>query len=1038
MSIQFVFGLSGTGKTEYLIDKITNSNSEQKIFYIVPEPEVICVQRRIIVKKKSKGLINIEVVSFEKLIYRVFGETGIYIENKIDKLQNSMLVTKILLENKKSNINKNYVDEMCKIISEFIKYNIGLEFLENKIGDLKDLNQELFYKMSEIKKIYGSYLSHTGNLNMIPEQNIELIIDKIKETEILSNAVFCIDEFYNFSPFQLEIIKSLVKVSKHMYMTLPMDASFKKKFDNTVKTVGDLKYFCITQNIKVEDDIYLKQNKRYEKIQDMAHLEKNFLRDKVEKFNGEPSSVCCATASNVYEEVEYVVTEVLKLVQSENYMYKDIAIAYSNQGSYKEELLKILADTGVPVSSVYKDNITNYSLVRFILTVYEVLKNDFDYESVNKYLKANYANISEDDASQLDKYIREYGIKGYDTWIKDEWNYGHMNMHNDNKECEGINIIKNKVIESFVSLKNRLEANEVETVEKYTLYLYEFLEDIRVTEKIKDKYGHETYGEFNIKLVEVWNRLVQSLNIIVTMLGKEEVTLEKYLCILDIAINNITDDEKNDLIDAILVEDVKKIMVSDRKVLFLAGVNDGYIPEKNSCTGLLNRDERDLLYETGINIERYGESKIVEEQLHLYNTVMKAEGKIYFSYALQDTEGKSINPAMFINKLNKMFEKLIILKYEKIENSVDKINTCRGEHKLSSEVVGMLYPGDIKMSATSLQDYAMCPFKFFTKYNLKAQEKQIYRLQNLDIGKLYHAILNMFFEKIKSDAIDIANMDGEKIKIILDELICEYIVENNIFSANSKYKFITSSLKNILIKSIDVMINHIKAGDFTPTYFELGFSIDGILKPVKIDVDSEKQIIINGKIDRVDLLKTDGKIYVKIIDYKSGNMKFDIEDVSDNVNMQLVLYMMAILEDKEFANGREVLPAGVFYFKLGNKKIKLEDSNGDNIEELLKKKYKMSGLIIGDKQTAKSMDKGMETKSNIIPAELKKDGEFAKKSSVMNVEEFHKIMEHMKENITQIGKEMLDGNVEAKPYKKGNTKACDYCEYRDICGIDMR
>ncbi|HCC06861.1 MAG TPA: hypothetical protein DEP72_01665 [Clostridiales bacterium] len=1039
MSIQFVFGLSGTGKTEYLIDKVTNLGYEQKIFYIVPEPEVICMQKKIIAHKKSKGLINIEVLSFEKLIYRVFEEVGLYRENKIDKLQNSMLITKILLENKKLNINKNYITEMCKVISEFIKYNIGPEFLENKIKGLRDQNEELFYKISEIKKIYESYLIHTDNLNMIPEQSIELIIDKINEVEIINNAVFCIDEFYDFSPFQLEIIKALLNISKHMYMTLPMEAKSDKKFASIVKTIGDLKYFCIVKNIKVEDDIYLKQNKRYERIQDIAHLEKNFLRDKVEKFDGDPINVCCSSASNVYEEVEYVTMEVLKLVHSGNYRYKDIAIAYSNQGSYKDELLKVLNDSRIPVSFIYKDNITNYSLVRFVLTVFEVLKNDFDHESVNKYLKTNYANISEDDASQLDKYILSYGIKGYETWVKDKWNYEYMNKYSQDKDGESINIFKNKVIEPFVNLNNKLETNEIKTVEKYTLYLYEFLEEVGVPEKVKDKYNHEIYGEYNIKLIQVWNQLVQALDSIIKVVGKEEVTIEQYMSILDIAINNITDDEKNDFIDAALVEDVKKIMVSDKKVLFLLGVNDGYIPEKKSFAGLLNREERDFLYEVGINIERYNEDKIYEEQIQLYTTTMKAEEKVYFSYALQDTEGKSINPAMFINKLKKMFEKLIISKYEKIENKTDGKSTCSKEmYKLTSDVVGTLYPGDIRMSATSLQDYAMCPFKFFAKYNLKALEKQVYRLQNLDIGKLYHAILNMFFEKINAEDIDIADLNEEKIRIILDELICEYIMENNIFSANSKYKFITSSLKNILLKSIKVMTEHINAGDFAPTYFELGFSTDGILKPLKIDIDNGKQIIMNGKIDRVDLLKRDGKTYVKVIDYKSGNMKFDIEDVNDNVNMQLVLYMMAILEDKGFAKDSEVLPAGVFYFKIGNKKIKLEDSNIDNIEDLLKKKYKMSGLIIGDKDMAKSMDKEMEAKSNIIPVEFKKDGELTKKSSVTGVEEFYKIIEQMKENITQIGKEILEGNVEAKPYKKGSIKACEYCEYKDICGIDVR
>ena len=1011
MSIQFILGLSGTGKTSYLINEIINSGGEQKIFYIVPEPEVFCMQKKIIKAKKTKGLINIEVLSFEKLIYRIFEDSGVYTDEKMDKLKNNMILTKILLKNKSDNINKNYINEVSKTIKEFIKYNISPETLA------------ISHRISDINKIYADYIKYTDNLGIIPEQNIEFIVNIINKSEILFDSVVVIDEFYNLSPFQMEIIKAILKVVKGTYIAMTMDNAYEKKFANIMKIIGALKYYAITQDIKVEKDIYLKQNKRYKDKLDLAHLEKTLLSDKVEKFVENTVNIHCYSTSNVYEEVYYIGYEIKRLVQNEDYRYKDIVVAYTNGAVYRRDIIRYFEKMNIPISQTNKDTPTNYSLIRFILLIYNIVLKDFEYESMNKYLKTNYTNVSLAEAALLEKYILEYGMSGYKAWIEES---------EDN-----IGVLKKKVMEPFITLKTKLEKNQVVTVKEYTEYLYEFLEYIEVRGRIKEKSNDEIYGEYNKNIVQIWNELVKALGVLVSILGDEKSTLEQYLCVLDVTINNITVDEKIDLIDAVLVEDISKIMTTDKKILFLLGVNDGYIPSKNSNTGLISKEERESLSKVGIDIGVFGEDKINEENIYLYNTLMKIEQKLYFSYSLQDSEGKSINQAMLITKLRKNFESLVVHKYDGVEDiqEQDMTGCIKEKYILSSETVDKIYPNNIYMSASRLQDYAMCPFKYFAKYNLGAEEKQIYRLQMLDIGKLYHAILSMFFYKVKIDKIDMASLNKEIIEGIVDGLIIKYIEENNIFNSSSKYKFITSNLKNILVKSILAMTQHIINGRFIPTHFEIGFGDNDLINPIKINVGQNKTMIIKGKIDRVDLLKEDDKVYVKVIDYKSGNLTFSMEDIRSNINMQLMLYMMAILEDKKFVGDFLLIPAGVFYFQIGNKKIKLEDVDTNNIEEISLKKYKMSGLVIGDKSVAKAMDSKMEAKSNIIPVELKQDGELGKRSSVLDVGDFYKLLSQVKENIAEIGREILEGNVEAKPYKNGNIGACDYCEYKDICGM---
>ena len=377
-------------------------------------------------------------------------------------------------------------------------------------------------------------------------------------------------------------------------------------------------------------------------------------------------------------------------------------------------------------------------------------------------------------------------------------------------------------------------------------------------------------------------------------------------------------------------------------------------------------------------------------------------------------------------------------KYKKrLKNNINYIKYLRIPEKIKKENINKLYGNKLTTSVSKLEMFKSCPYEYFLQYSLKLKEKEELRIRNIDTGSFMHEIIDLFFNELKIKNIDIKEINDELLEKIVNEIINSKLLDNKyyIFNATKKYVLLVNRLKRIIIKAVKYIIISLNCSDFNILDTEISFDEkNGKFKPIIINLDNRKKVEIIGKIDRVDLAKDANNKYVRIIDYKSSIKDMDFTNIYGGLQLQLITYLDAMCKIEDF------IPAGVLYFNLleqiinSGKKI-----TEDEIEEKIKNNFKMKGFILGDVKVAIMQDNNLKpsTSSNIIPAYMDKDGNLSlKKSSALTLEEFSKLKDFVNKTIIEISNEILNGNIELKPYYKNKKTPCEFCTYKNICNFN--
>jgi ATP-dependent helicase/nuclease subunit B len=352
-----------------------------------------------------------------------------------------------------------------------------------------------------------------------------------------------------------------------------------------------------------------------------------------------------------------------------------------------------------------------------------------------------------------------------------------------------------------------------------------------------------------------------------------------------------------------------------------------------------------------------------------------------------------------------------------------------GEERLSSSSFKRLYGGELSLNVSKLERYVQCPFAYFIKHNLGAQERRVYEARALEIGNLYHETLELFTKR--QAGCNWRDLNQEGIERGVDECIAEVAPKlgSEVLSSTARYRYVQKQAARVLKRSIWALSEHIKSGAFEIFETELGFGVGEPVKEVVLTLANGRRLTLHGRIDRVDIMDSGGKRYVKIIDYKSGNNKFDLAEVYFGTQLQLMLYMDAFIR-----GGAEVelLPGGVFYFNLNDPTVDFDEDALTRLDDEILSRFKMSGLALADTDVIKAIDSGIGRSSKIIPAAITAKGE-AGGASVATFDEFNHLRARVVEKIKELGNQMTEGNINIFPYKKGAATGCDYCQYGAVC-----
>ena len=388
------------------------------------------------------------------------------------------------------------------------------------------------------------------------------------------------------------------------------------------------------------------------------------------------------------------------------------------------------------------------------------------------------------------------------------------------------------------------------------------------------------------------------------------------------------------------------------------------------------------------------------------------------------------------NKSDKeVFEDLF--KGSEYEAKAESVSQSRSKatYTLSSDTAKKLYGDAIKMSASRLTTFGECRFKDFCQYGLGISALEPVEYSANQRGTFTHYILQKAIEK---HGKGLSALDESQISALVDDLAEEYL--NGIAGYGDietiYFKFLSSNVKRAAKYVISRLAAEFAQSDFEPVACELriGDKKDkngnvikkGDIPAVQIPVDDEHTIVLTGEIDRVDVLKTSNDAgisedYIRIVDYKTGKKEFNLSDVLYGQNMQMLVYLYALLKSKKYGDKS----AGILYATA--KRFVKKTNPGDR---------RMNGLLIDDEKIVTAMEK--DKKGEYAP-------KYENKGYFITDDEFEKIFEFIENKLKSVGKTLYGGDIEVSPTdgcaEKNNSSdddesgACKYCEFQNICRI---
>ena len=1100
MSLGFIVGPSGSGKSTTLYRNILNEakrEPDKRFFILVPDQFTMETQRTLCKMSESGGIMNVEVMSFGRLSHRIFEELGIEDLPKLDDTGKNLVLRKVAADHADElsimgdKINRmGYISGVKSMISEFAQYGLSPESIEN-IGTKLNNRGRLQEKLKDLSILYKGYKEYIQGNYITIEENIDILIASISKSDILKGSVIGLDGFTGFTPIQEILLKELMIYTERVIVTLTADKKedlddVKKEhalFYLSAKTYLNLNKIAKENAIKRNEDIFLSDVpvKRFKDNKVLSHLERNIFRMRTKK--EDKSHICDLDTKDIIsvsslpgrkEECEWVCMQIRRLIREKGYAYRDFALICADLPSYDHFLREAFDKHDIPLFLDRNASLLQHPFIVFILGLMGVYNGDFSYDSVMGLIRTGFLPFTDEEADLFSDYIKTYGIRG-------KKRYERMFVLGASAKGEGEKDIRaeaDKLRQRLMDiLKPLTEAKK--DARSYTKALYEICLKAKADERlyeIADEWSGQNDPDRAKECEQVYAAVIGLFDQIYALLD-EKMDAKEYTEILKAGFSELKVGSLPQSVDRVVIGDLERTRLKAVKTLFIIGVNDGIIPKNTTEGGLLSELERYLLKEAGVTLKPTPREKSFEERLYIYMNMTKPSDSLFISCSEKDSAGKSLRPSYLCRSVTELYSKLeteviskedefffietrerakditsaLLRDYVSYNGSCDEkrmemlllLASGMDEEFIDKEIkaafisyepiplpekkAALLYGEKLHTSVTRLELFSKCAYAYFVRYGLRLNGDEEYEFNAMDLGNLYHGILAGYGEMLKEKGLSWGSLSEEETDGYLETALNEFAsaYKDSILYDTKRSETFIRRAKDILKRTIKVLSYQVESGGFKPVTFEGEF-------------EGGNKTKIHGRIDRLDIAEKDNKRYIKIIDYKSGDISFSPTDLLYGTNLQLPVYLDAACRNEESSSGKLAIPAALFYYRVNDPII--ECGPGESNEEIAKKitsECRVKGLIRGDEEVINLLTGDLSScESDVCHIKRKKDGSFTANSDVTDPETFDLYLKYASLKTDLIGKDILGGNISVLPLEKGKRNACEYCEYKGMCGFD--
>ena len=871
-----------------------------------------------------------------------------------------------------------------------------------------------------------------------------------------------------------------------------------KLFHLSKKTVADLVKLAAEAEVTRGEDVFVKGGpNRFTEAPALCYLEQNLFRYQYEPYTEKQCEIRMFEALSPREEVHQTALYIRKLIREEGLTYRDIAVVIGDLEGYASYVETEFGQLEIPCFLDRTRGIVLNPMIEYIKSALQLYIRDFSYDTVFHFLRSGMVDISREEIDELENYVIRTGARGYRTYSRlftrktEEMQQG--SGQEDTERAEETMERLNRIRQQFADTVEILHMAPRAKAGEYVDHLYDFLEQNQVQQKLLN-YQQQFEQEGDLakarEYAQIYRLVMDLLDQIYELLGEEEISLQEFADILEAGFGEITVGTIPQNVDRIVVGDMERTRLKQVKVLFFLGVNDGNIPKNASKGGIISDMDREFLIESGTEMAPSPRQQMYIQRLYLYLNMTKPSERLYLSYAKVNSDGKGIRPSYLIDTVRKLFPQLAV-EYPQNRSRLEQIEgrqegarylaeelreyadgTLREEERqdfylmyrayeadpegrdrltaaafrrykesgLSRIVARALYGRQLENSVSRLETYAACACRHFLQYGLSLQEREEFGFEVSDMGNVYHAVLENFAGKLAESGRTWWDFDENFATQAIKEAVEGYAATygETVLYSSARNEYAITRMSRILTRTVLTLQQHLKQGSFQPDDYELSFRFAEDLDSIHVDLSEEEKMHLQGRIDRIDVSEDAEHVYVKVIDYKSGNKKFDLAALYYGLQLQLVVYMNAAMElESRKHPDKEIVPAALLYYHIDDPTIETPvELTQEQINEEILAKLRMNGVVNSDPAVVERLDHLLQDKSKVIPVEKKKDGSFSARSGILSREEMQLVSSYVDTKIRKIGREILDGKIAANPYEKGNEEACTYCAYKKVCGFD--
>lgn len=1101
--IKFILGKSGSGKSHRILEEMAKAyekNRTDQLILLIPEQYSLEASADFMDKMDQSGHIHMDVLSFKRLAHRVFEQTGATDRVQISDLGKTMLLRHIFAQHAETlqvygrmSGRSGFMKTFNRLIAELKRAQVTEESLQRQIEGLED--SLLKRKLEDIALLYRAFETQMHTAYFDDEDVLNLLIEKMDDALFLKNASLWVDGFNGFTQQEYAVLEKLmVQVPNvHIALTYAEDeqGQAQEVFASSAKTLERLQNMA--RELGLETKVAFCQRQASESGQAGSIMEaasSALFSYPLKAYMKEQSKIELYACQSRHIEALMVGREIVCLAREKGYSWRDIAVVTPQIDDYAMDFKRIFHAMNIPYFLDEKRSVMNHPLVQYLLGILRFYAFGYRYEDAFRVLKSGLSDLTEPEIQYLENYVLAYGIKR-SAWLSPFTKGGEA-------EAEEAEKLRLKWIEPLEPLFKKLK--KTMSVEDLALNLFKHMERAELHETLTEHtemlFERGLLDQAN-ESAQVWNATLEILDQLVELIGHDRLEVKEFIKLLETGFASTEVGIIPPARDRVLIGSLERSRSHDIKALFIVGVNDGRLPMVGESGGILSDADKVMLKESGMALKSDYETLSKEEQLSVYQTLSKPSEKLYLSYAMSDSDGKAMRPSVYFERLKKILPKtrvtvelmlaaddpmayvatpestlqvLIEQKrslmdsgkthafwdtlenwYEQSAVYAPRYDLIRAgfNHKNQVKPIGKtlankLYGAPLKSSVSRFEKYVQCPFAHFVSYGLKPTERKRYKIELPDLGTIYHESVerfSMMLDKEKLDWNTLEKKDSDRIiESIIDEVALTY--GHHIFDSSSRYAYLIKRIKRVGRRAAWTITSQIKSGQFTPSAYELAFKENGgeeSVPPILLELPDGDTILLEGRIDRIDVFEDGESKVVKIVDYKSGSRRFHLSDVFYGLQIQLVVYLDAIIQNAHYLKADSLIPGGVFYFKIDDPMVQMDVYKPEEVASSIRQALKMDGLVVKDVNVITAMDDSMEagSKSDVIPAELKKDGSVSSRSSAIDAEDFKRLIEHVRHLMAEIGQEIVGGKIKIEPCRYSGVTSCDYCPYRGICQFDQ-